>query len=392
MDRTKWVYKKLGDICTSITDGSHNPPKGIEHSDYRMISSQNIYDDELRITDESVRFLTEENHYKEDKRTKLSKDVVLLTIVGTIGRACVLKGKEGFLTLQRSVAALHPSSEIQSRFLMYCLIGSRGKLEQEAHGIAQRGIYLKQLSELRIPLPNLAIQQSVILELDKLNEVIGLKRKQLADLDSLAQSLFYEMFGDPVVNEKGWTTKDLKEIGKITTGNTPSKAVAEYYNNSYIEWIKTDNIEPDSPIATAAKEFLSEEGCKRGRVVEEGSLLVACIAGSVESIGKSCITNRRVAFNQQINAITPNESTNIVFLYHLVRSMKKVIQDYATTGMKHILTKSAMEGITIPLPPLLLQQSFATKIAKIEAEKQRVKSSIKDLETLLASRMQYWFD
>ena len=62
MDRTKWEYVKLGDICTSITDGSHNPPKGIEHSDYRMISSQNIYDDELRITDESVRFLTEDNH------------------------------------------------------------------------------------------------------------------------------------------------------------------------------------------------------------------------------------------------------------------------------------------------------------------------------------------
>ena len=62
--REGWTYKKLGEVCTSITDGSHNPPKGIEHSEYRMISSQNIFDDEIRINDGNVRFLTEEDHYK----------------------------------------------------------------------------------------------------------------------------------------------------------------------------------------------------------------------------------------------------------------------------------------------------------------------------------------
>lgn len=137
-----WKYKKIGDVCASITDGSHNPPQGIEHSEYRMISSQNIFDDELLIHDDNVRFLSEDNHIVENKRTKLSKGVVLLTIVGTIGRSCVLNGEEGHLTLQRSVAALHPCSDILSRYLMHCLIGNRRKLEKEAHGIAQRGIYL----------------------------------------------------------------------------------------------------------------------------------------------------------------------------------------------------------------------------------------------------------
>lgn len=261
-----------------------------------------------------------------------------------------------------------------------------------AIGTVRLNLKLSMLKEFCIPVPPVNIQQSIVTELDKINELINLKKSQLNDLDALSQSIFYNMFGDPVVNEKGWEVKKLREIGKITTGNTPSKAVPAYYDHPFIEWIKTDNIEQDSQFATVAKEFLSEEGAMRGRVVDEGSLLVACIAGSIESIGKSCITNRRVAFNQQINAIVPNELIDILFLYHLVKSMKKVIQDYATTGMKHILTKSAMEMIEIPLPPLSLQQSFAAKIAKIETEKKQVKVSLKDLETLLASRMQYWFD
>jgi type I restriction enzyme S subunit len=368
MDRTRWEYRNF-EACIE----KPRKTKQLTTADYNAEGLLPIVSQEACLISGYTDDMSFENNFEKPivifgDHTRVLKYVDFPFAVGADG-----------------VKILVPKDNIMAKFLMSYL---------QWYDIPSLGYsrHYKLLKEITLPIPPVSDQQAIVAELDKLNEVIALKRKQLADLDSLAQSLFYEMFGDPVANKKGWTTKDLKEVGKITTGNTPSKAVAEYYNNSYIEWIKTDNIEQDSPIATAAKEFLSEEGCKRGRVVDEGSLLVACIAGSVESIGKSCITNRRVAFNQQINAITPNESTNIVFLYHLVRSMKKVIQDYATTGMKHILTKSAMEGITIPLPPLLLQQSFAAKITKIEAEKQRIKSSLKDLETLLASRMQYWFD
>ena len=235
-------------------------------------------------------------------------------------------------------------------------------------------------------------QQSIVAELDKINELISLKKAQLSDLDSLAQSIFYDMFGDPIENEKGWEVKMLKEIGRIITGNTPSKAVPEYYDDNFIEWIKTDNIEKNQLYATEAKEYLSEKGADCGRVVNKGSLLVACIAGSLDSIGKACVTDRRVAFNQQINAIVPYEIMDKLFLYHLITRMKGIIQERASTGMKHILTKSVMEEIAVPLPPLSLQQEFAKRIELIEQQKAQISSTIKDLETLLASRMQYWFD
>lgn len=394
MDRTKWVHKKLGDICTSITDGSHNPPKGIEHSDYRMISSQNIFDDELRITDESVRFLTKENHYKEDKRTKLSKGVVLLTIVGTIGRACVLKGGEGFLTLQRSVAALHPSPEIQSRFLMYCLIGSRGYLEKEAHGIAQRGIYLKQLSELKVPLPSLAIQQSIVAELDKLNEVISNKRKLLADFDSLAQSLFYEMFGDPVANEKGWILHKLETLCTHIVDcphSTPKKAdmITQY------PCIRTSELK-GGDISWDTMQYLEEDeySIRIARLKPEAGDIVF---GREGTIGDAVILPKGYFFSlgQRTMLLRTNESmvTN-TFLHRVILSewVKKQIRSVnVSSTVAHVNIKD-FKLFDIPLPPLPLQKSFATKIAKIEVEKQRVKSSLKDMETLLASRMQYWFD
>ena len=225
--RKDWEYKKLGEVCINITDGSHNPPKGIDYSEFKMISSQNVFDDMLQITDENVRFLTEEQFIKENKRTNLCKDIVLLTIVGTIGRCCVLSGNEGSLTLQRSVAALKPNPELLSRFLMYLLIGNRKKLENEARGIAQKGVYLKQLSSLSVPIPPKSTQLAIVAELDKLNEMIRLKKQQLEDYDQLAQSIFYEMFGDPVENEKEWEVKKLGEVCiDITDGDhmPPPKA------------------------------------------------------------------------------------------------------------------------------------------------------------------------
>ena len=121
-------------------------------------------------------------------------------------------------------------------------------------------------------------------------------------------------------------------------------------------------------------------------------MLIACIAGSLNSIGKACITNRRVAFNQQINAITPKECIDIIYLYYLIQAMNNAIIDFASTGMKHILSKSTMEQIPIPVPPLTLQQSFASKVTAVEEAKTSLKSQIAEMQTLLAARMQYWFE
>ena len=147
----------LGELCKKITDGSHNPPKGIDHSQYLMISSQNVFSDALDLSD--VRYLTKEDFENEDKRTSVSKGDILLTIVGTIGRVYLVSGNEGNIALQRSVAVLKPNGRITSRFLM-CSFLYDDDFSKEGRGNAQKGVYLKQLSQYNLRLPSVDKQKA----------------------------------------------------------------------------------------------------------------------------------------------------------------------------------------------------------------------------------------
>ncbi len=380
--RKGWEYKKLGEVCTLISDGSHNPPKGIDHSLYRMISSQNVFDDNLQITEDNVRYITESDHLCENKRTKLQKDVVLLTIVGTIGRSCVLKGNEGCLTLQRSVAALHPSDQIMPRYLMHCLIGNRHTLNQEAHGIAQKGIYLKQLSSLSIPLPPKSTQLAIVSELDKINELIRLKKEQLKDFDNLAQSLFYEMFGDPVENEKGWEVKKIKDIAK-------------YYNGVAHE----QDVDKDGDFVLINAKFISSEGqikkyssIQRFPLLKNDIVMVLSDLPNGKSLAKCFLIDEdnKYTLNQRICCFRGFEGSS-VYLKNIINRNPYLLSFDNGKGQTN-LRKGDVEKLPIPLPPIPLQRLFAQRIEQIEREKSEVQKSIQDLETLLASRMQYWFE
>lgn len=283
------------------------------------------------------------------------------------------------------VKILIPTNDFHPKFFYYYL---------RWHGVENLGYsrHYKLLKEINVPIPTLSEQQHIVEELDLLSSIIEKKKAQLNELDNLAQSLFYEMFGNPTINEKGWEIRKIKDIGNVITGNTPSRKIPNYYDSNYIEWIKTDNILKDSLYATKAKEYLSESGAAQGRLVKKGALLVACIAGSLDSIGKVCVTDRKVAFNQQINAIVPKADCEVLFLYYSITLMGSYIRENATSGMKHIITKSAMEELLLPIPPLTLQQQFADKIEAIEHQKELVKKSIKEVETLFNSRMDYYFN
>lgn len=391
--RKGWEYKKLGEVCTLISDGSHNPPKGIDHSLYRMISSQNVFDDNLQITEDNVRYITESDHLCENKRTKLQKDVVLLTIVGTIGRSCVLKGNEGCLTLQRSVAALHPSDQIMPRYLMHCLIGNRHTLNQEAHGIAQKGIYLKQLSSLSIPLPPKSTQLAIVSELDKINELIRLKKEQLKDFDNLAQSLFYEMFGDPVENEKGWEAKKLGDVCTDIKYGT-SKPASE---NGRYTYLRMCNLTTDGflDLSNTKQIDIPDDEIEKC-IVRYGDILFNR-TNSIELVGKTCLFDKkepmviagyiiRVRLNDTLLPVVLSRMFNLASIKKLLRSMAKGAVNQANINSKELAS------IRIPLPPLSLQRLFAQRIEQIEREKSEVQKSIQNFETLLASRIQYWFE
>lgn len=290
-------------------------------------------------------------------------------------------------------AVLRPSDDCDPSYLATYLSSDYFERQKAkfCSGAIQPAITNGGIEKLQIPLPPLKDQIRIAHLLGKVEGLIAQRKQHLLQLDELIKSLFLEMFGDPVRNEKGWDKPELKAFGKISTGNTPPRNDPANYDDDFIEWIKTDNIAGEAVFVTPSAEHLSKIGARRGRTVSSGALLVACIAGSVESIGRAALTDRTVAFNQQINAIQPTTDTNPLYLYGLFKLSRAYIQSHATKGMKKILTKGDFEQITMIKPPFDIQNQFAVIVEKVEAIKTRYQQSLTELETLYGALSQKAF-
>ena len=244
------------------------------------------------------------------------------------------------------------------------------------------------LCNLEIPLPSIDEQIRVVHVLDGVRSLIKGANRQIAELDALVKSRFVEMFGDPTAPDDRWPVSRLDGFTKIITGNTPPRKHAEYYGDG-IEWVKTDNI-VDSTITTAS-ERLTEIGRSKARVAPTGSILMACIAGSVKSIGKVGLLDREVAFNQQINAIVPMDIADSRYLLTMFTVSKNYLCSDVNQQLKGILNKSSLSSKQFPLPPLALQQEFASFAAEIDKSRFIVQQQIEKLQTLYDSLAQEYF-
>ena len=217
------------------------------------------------------------------------------------------------------------------------------------------------LGAVSITVPPIDEQRKIAAILDKVSDLIAKRRQQLDTLDELVKARFVEMFGDPVGNPMGWEKIALGKRCDIVTGNTPSRADPENYGN-FIEWIKSDNINTPAVLLTEAQEYLSETGFHKCRFVEAGSLLMTCIAGSINCIGNVAVTDRRVAFNQQINAIIPDDSKCLTeYLAYLTAS--PVGREYfdltakKTTNLASTNSNTIMQ-FKVPIPPIAEQREI----------------------------------
>ena len=197
------------------------------------------------------------------------------------------------------------------------------------------------------------------------------------------------MFGEPVSNPMGWEKVAIGKRCDIVTGNTPPRADAENYGE-YIEWIKSDNINTPDTFLTTAEEYLSEKGASIGRCVDAGGVLMTCIAGSIKCIGNVGVADRKVAFNQQINAIVP-KADDTMYIYWLMILSKPYIQSTINMALKGILSKGQLSEMVFPFPPLALQQQFATFVKQTDKSKLAVKNVLEKAETLKKALMQEYF-
>ena len=324
---------------------------------------------------------------KNSSAKMIEKGSILFTIFATIGEVAILKFD---VTTNQAIAGITVTdSRVEKEYLYYYLKSIKTNINNKGRGVAQNNINLSILKNLEVPIVSLKYQKNIVSILNRIDYIIELRIRQLNKINELTKSLFIEMFGDPVENPKKWDIIQLHDRCDIVTGNTPAREKSEYYGN-YIEWIKSDNINTDDMYLTVAEEYLSKKGLLVGRCVEAGSILMTCIAGSIGCIGNVGVANRKVAFNQQINAIVPNKDSNI-FIYWLMVLSKKYIQGTVNMSLKGILSKGKLSELYFPFPPIELQHKFEKNAIVIDKSKLAVKKSLEELEILKKSLMQKYF-
>lgn len=383
---------KLGEVCIQITDGSHNPPSGVEQSEYLMLSSKNIDDD--FITLDSPRFLSHSDYIAENKRTTVSEGDLLMTIVGTIGRVAIVPEELKGICLQRSVAVIKPKREVvNNRYLMYQLQNMRPFLEKEARGVAQKGIYLKQVSQLDIKLPELEHQMQIVKVLDKASKLIFLRRQQLAKLDELVKARFVEMFGEPSSNPMGWLQTTVgAECYYIKDG--PHKSLTDVGMENGYPFISVRNI-VNGYIDFSTAKYISEADYKdaiKKCCPEKGDILYS--KGGTTGIAKLVDIDIKFAnwvhlavlkFNHnEFNGSFFEKMLNCDYCYKQSQMLTKGIAN-------RDLVLSAMAQIKIYKPPILLQNQFASFVERIDQQKQTVQQSLEKLELMKKALMQEFF-
>ena len=368
--RKDWEYKKLGEVANVVMgqspDGSNvNNENGMEFHQGKINFGE--------------QFLMKSDCFTTQVTKVAEKGSILLCVRAPIG---IINITDRDICIGRGLCAIKEKTEVDNLFLYYYLLNKKLYFEKNSTGSTFKAISSKVVLHTPIFLPPKPTQLAIVAELDKLNEMIRLKKQQLEDYDQLAQSIFYEMFGDPVENEKGWEVKKISEV-------------SIYYNGKAHE----NDIDESGKYILINSKFISSEGSVLKRTATQhfplyknDVVMVLSDLPNGKALGKCCLITKDdiYSLNQRICCFRGFKGDSHFFKYMINRHPYFLSFDDGK-GQTN-LRKKDVENCPIPLPPLPLQQQFAARIEAIERQKQQVSETIKDLETLLASRMQYWFD
>lgn len=260
-------------------------------------------------------------------------------------------------------------------------------LRKDSIGGVIKYIKLGNLTDAVIPVPPIAEQEKIVAELDCLTGIIDKKKQQLEELDKLAQSIFYDMFGNPIANEKGWVVKCVGEICSLKSGNSNA-------NNSSpgdLPYVKVGDmgIPGNERSITTSSQFVSRDDNKKG-IFPIGTTIFPKRGGAIYT-NKKRLTSIEICCDLNTMGVIPNKDVLhplYLFQFFLGLDLGTLCNGAAIPQ----LNNCDIAPLRIEVPPLDLQNEFARKIEAIEKQKELVKRSIVETETLFNSRMEYWFN
>lgn len=365
-----WEYKKLNEVCEKGSSNIVISKLTDNDGDYPLYGASGL-----------VKHI---DFYHQDKPY-----IGIVKDGAGVGRVNIYPA---YSSLVGTMQYIFPKKDCLLNFIKYFLV--KLDLSHCVSGATIPHIYFKDYGKDLIPVPSLKIQEKIVSELDKINELIRLKKGQLKDYDNLAQSIFYEMFGDPVENEKGWEVKKMKDVCTHIVDcphSTPKKADT----TTNYPCIRTSELKGGT-ISWSTMQYLEKDEYEK-RIARLKPETGDIIFGREGTIGDAVIlpSGYNFSLGQRTMLIrTDNEMIINTFMHRTLMSewIKHQIEYVnVSSTVAHVNIKD-FKLFDVPLPPLPLQHLFAQRIEQIERQRSAVQKSITDLETLLASRMQYWFE
>ena len=386
-----WEIKKLGEVC-EIQGGS--TPKRTESSFWENGTYPWFTIEDIR----------EQGHIILDTKQKITKnawvkmrifpkDTILLCCTASLGEYAItqipLSSNQQFNGLM-----IKDKNYLSPMYLMHYCSTLKNTLLSLSGKATIDFVSAEKVRQIPIPIPPLSEQERIVAELDCLSGVIEKKREQLKELDALAQSIFYTMFGDPITNEKGWKVKKVKDIFNVKIGPFGSLL----HNSDYISGgtplvnpihMQNEKICPDFNFSISDDKLkeLDSYLLQTNDIIfaRRGDIGRCAIVGKDEN-GYLCGTGSLF--------IRPTQSVCPVFMLKSFRceSMIEYLTSLAKGATMLNINCKIIEELNIVMPPLALQQQFASKIEAIEKQKELIKQSIAETEELFNSRMDYYFN
>lgn len=312
-----------------------------------------------------------------------------------LGRSVVFEDKYDIVIHGMNLLRLKANKEfIDSRYAVYLFNGNTFKehiRKITKKSVNQASFSINDLKEIELQLPSIENQVIVAEKLDKLKMLIKKKNRLILFLDEMIKSRFVELFGDPVLNEKGWNITSLESVCQsIYGGGTPSKKIKEYYMGT-IPWVTSKDMKSD--VIVDSIEHITEVAIDNSstKIIPPESVLIVIRSGILKHTLPVCINKSKVTINQDLKALVLDERCKAIYLQYLLKALEKDILSGVRAVTADNIEFNSLKKRKIPIPPINIQIEFSQMVNQINKLKSDVQKSIDETQLLMDSLMQEYF-
>ena len=238
------------------------------------------------------------------------------------------------------------------------------------------------VAKIPIPLPPLAEQRRIAEVLDRAEALRAKRRAALAQLDSLTQSLFLDLFGDPVINPKKWPRKLFSVVGTLDRGASKHRPrnAPELLGGPY-PLVQTGEVANCNGYIREYHSTYSEVGLRQSKMWPAGTLCITIAA----NIAKTGILTFDACFPDSIVGFRAEDSATVEFVRSWLSFLQKSLEDAAPESAQKNINLALLRNLAVPVPPSPLQREFARRVTAVEALKTAQRASLAELDALFAT-------